>query len=684
MNKLVKLLIIGVAGLVVLSVAVVFILFTVIDPNRYRSTLENVAARQTGLQLTIAGDVSWTFRPVFGLIINDVRLTNPDSPQELASFSTVSLRLAPMPLLRGQLDMEELLAENLHVNWIVDSEGNSNWPVDRESQPAPTASDDNPLPMTVNIETITVRNASFSLQDQQNGINTTLQNIDISSRGTNLENRPFPLSLSMRLQDYEGGGDLEVALQTTAALDFNNGNLALSELQLDMSPLSLNGEITVNNFLDELSWQAQLTSNTFPLPHLLANFVATDENLLPPPNQQQLTILQLQAEGDMQGLRLQQLELGLGADSSERAVLQGDVMFASSSQPMRVGYELRSAGLDLDSWMPASETEPTSQEPTSEPAISEEPVSEQPMPAESTATTNTATDIELPLELLNSMNVRGNHDLGRLNIAGLEFSPMQFGIMLENGELALDTQSVGFYGGELDVLARLNASSSPAQLAVTSELVNVNASSLTTDVPVLSFFDGQFDLNTTHLLTGNSVDAMLGSITGSSQLEVSQSTVDITLLKQVFSAISVLSPSGDMASQWPDVVQINTTEAVLNFSNGLIADQELSLRLDNFDIAGTGGIDLQNGRFDYQMAFTVLGEPAPQTLVVDEDFQNVAWPIRCDAAFTDPALRYCSPDLQRVRETFVQIARDEVERRAADVVGEQVERVRDRLRNLFQ
>jgi hypothetical protein len=32
----------------------------------------------------------------------------------------------------------------------------------------------------------------------------------------------------------------------------------------------------------------------------------------------------------------------------------------------------------------------------------------------------------------------------------------------------------------------------------------------------------------------------------------------------------------------------------------------------------------------------------------------------------------------------VQIARDEVERRAADAVGTQVERVRDRLRNLFQ
>jgi uncharacterized protein involved in outer membrane biogenesis len=356
-------------------------------------------------------------------------------------------------------------------------------------------------------------------------------------------------------------------------------------------------------------------------------------------------------------------------------VVQGDVIFAADTSPMRVGYSVTSAGLDLDSWLPApNPAADVNEAEVLEPAIEQTPGQ----------LATLAPDIELPLDLLNSLNIRGNHDIARLNIAGIELSPLQFGIVLESGELALDTRSVGFYGGALDVLARLNGRSSPAQLALSTELIGINATALTADIPALNFFNGRFDLTTTHLLTGNSVNTMLNSITGSSELQVSESTVNITVLKQVFSAISVLSPGGDMASQWPDIVQVNNTQAVLNFNDGLDTDQELSLRLDNFDIAGTGGIDLNNARFNYQMAFTVLGEPALQTLVVNEDFQNVAWPIRCDAAFSDPALRYCSPDLQRVRDTFVQIARDEVERRAVDAVGEQVERVRDRLRILFQ
>ncbi|MDP3517539.1 MAG: AsmA family protein [Pseudohongiella sp.] len=660
MSKLLKILIIAVAGIVVLAVGLVVVLLTVIDPNRYRSALENTVAQQSGLQLQIAGDMGWTFRPVFGLSIQDVRLRNPDSPQELASFSTISLRVDPAGLFRSELNIEEFLAENLHINWIVDSQGQSNWPAAGSDNAAVVVEPGSAeLPIAVNIRQIRISNASLSVQNLQNGTNMTVQNINLVSSDTNLENRPFALSLLMELVDYAGNGNLSLAMETTAKVDYNAATLALDALKLDLSPLSLSGNLAVTNFLTDPSWNVNLRSNTFPLPHLLANFVSSDESALPPPNQQQLTIHQLMANGDASGLRLETLELGLGGAQEDRVSLEGDINYAQTNRPLRIGYELSSAALDLDAWLPPA------------PEVTEED------PAEP------APDIELPMDLLRSMNVRGAHSINSLTLAGLQFSPLQFGLVLENGQLNLDTQSVGFYGGDLDMTVRLNARNSPAQLAMTSELSNINAATLSADMPRLNFFTGRFDLNTTHVMSGNSVNALMDSITGSSRVQLSESSVNIAMLKQVFSAISVLSPSGDMASAWPDVVQINNTEAVLNFSNGINSGQEFAMRLDNFDIAGTGGINLQEGSFDYQLAFTVLGEPAPQSIRVNENYQNVAWPIRCDAAFTDSPVRYCSPDLQRVREVFAQIARGEIERRATDVIGEQVDRVRDRLRNLL-
>ncbi|MDP1756367.1 MAG: AsmA family protein, partial [Pseudohongiella sp.] len=170
MSKLIKILIIAVAGIVVLAVGLVVVLLTVIDPNRYRGALENTVAQQSGLQLQIAGDMGWTFRPVFGLSIQDVRLRNPDSPQELASFSTISLRVDPAGLFRSELNIEEFVAENLHINWIVDSQGRSNWPAAGSGNAAVVVEPGSAeLPIAVNIKQIRVSNASLSVQNQQNG-----------------------------------------------------------------------------------------------------------------------------------------------------------------------------------------------------------------------------------------------------------------------------------------------------------------------------------------------------------------------------------------------------------------------------------------------------------------------------------------------------------------------------------
>lgn len=660
MSKLIKILIVAVAGIVVLVVGLVVVLLTVIDPNRYRGALEESVAQQSGLQLQLAGDMGWTFWPVFGLSIQDVRLRNTDSPQELASFSTISLRVDPAGLFRGELNVEEFLAEDLHINWIVDSQGQSNWPASgSDNAPVVVDAGSAELPMAINIRQIRISNARLSVQNLQSGMSMSIQNINLVSRDTNLNNQPFPLTLSMELVDGIGNGNLALNLETTATIDFDAGSLALDSMQLNLSPLTLSGNVSVDNFMADARWEVNVRSNTFPLPHLLANFMSTDESTLPRPDQQQMTIHQLIANGDPNGVRLDSLELGLGGQQGDRLTLNGDVIYAQGNRPLRIGYQLSSAAIDLDAWLPQAEA-----------------------PADE-ASQAPAADIALPIDLLNSMNVRGAHSVDTLTIAGLQFAPLQFGLVLENGQLNLDTQFAGFYGGDLEMTLRLNARNSPAQLAMTSELSNINATTLSADMPRLNFFTGRFDLNTTHVMSGNTVNALMDTITGSSRAQLSESSVDISMLKQVFSAISVLSPSGDMASSWPDVVQINNTEAVLNFSNGITSGQEFAMRLDNFDIAGSGGINLQEGNFDYQLAFTILGEPAPQSIRVNENYQNVAWPIRCEAAFIDSPVRYCSPDLQRVREVFAQIARGEIERRATDVIGEQVDRVRDRLRNLL-
>ena len=114
------------------------------------------------------------------------------------------------------------------------------------------------------------------------------------------------------------------------------------------------------------------------------------------------------------------------------------------------------------------------------------------------------------------------------------------------------------------------------------------------------------------------------------------------------------------------------------FEGGIAANQQVNLRMDNLDISGTGGVNLAENNFDYDMQFTILGAGAPQTIQINERYHNVQWPVKCAAAISDPFGQYCGPDFTPVREIFPLMATSEIRNRAEDSLIDQApEQLRD-------
>lgn len=668
MTKLIKYLLFLAIGITAFAALLLVILFTVIDPNRYKPALERVVANNTDYRMQIAGDINWSFRPVFGLSINDLRLSNNITPQELASFSEVSLKLSPMALLGGNLVMQEFLARNLHVNWYVDEQGQVNWLPDtgtdigsngspQASAPPQAQAESSDIPVSIDIEQITISNASLSIRDVQQGINTSFQNLDISSRNTNLDNRPFPFSVSTRIVDHSGNRNLAVNLESMAQVDFAAGNILLDDFRLNLSPLVLQGRLAVSNFHDQAAWQGELSSNTFNLSYLLENFIDLDAgqgvDMSIDMSSNQFNIA-LAFNGDSRGATLSDLQLGL---DDMQLSLSGDLLYAEGDRPMNIAYQLQANALDLDAFLPAG--------------------------VEETDETSATGDEELPFDTLNGMNVRGNHTIESLRIAGLQFDNIDADLQLQDGLLDLQTMPIGFLGGELAGRIQVNGASAPAVIDTRFTMENINAESLAENLRMMEPFTGRLNVDAEHSLRGDTSNELMSSLAGLTRFSISEGSADISLVKRVFETIAVISPSGDMAAQWPDVVQFSDITGQHLFAEGINDGQELALRLDNLDISGTGGINLTESAFDYRLDFTILGEPAPQTIRINEDYRDIAWPVRCNATFDSSPAQICSPDMQRVRELFAQIARDEVERRARDAVSEQTERLEERARGLL-
>lgn len=247
-------------------------------------------------------------------------------------------------------------------------------------------------------------------------------------------------------------------------------------------------------------------------------------------------------------------------------------------------------------------------------------------------------------------------------------------LSVRNGRLSLNLRPAGFYAGQVTAAVNFDTRQTPPSLTSIFSLQNMDIAQLASSVPAAAFAEGKLNLESFHTMQGSTTRQLLDTINGSTSFSVNDTAIDIGIVKQLFSAISVLSPagSGDLAQLWPDVVRFASAEGSLSFTQGIAQNQQFTLQLDNFEIDATGGMDLAQERFDYAALLTVYGEPAPQTIVVAPLYQGIGWPVLCSARFDAEYSQYCGPDFGRVRDLFVEIARDQVQRRVQDAVTDQV------------
>ncbi len=675
MLKLLKTLALALASLGILLLIAVMAAFVLIDPARYRSALESAFNSQSGLQLEMAGEIAWTLRPQFGITVNDVRLRSPDSPMELASLPLLQIRLEPRALLEGRLALQELQIEGLHMNWLVDENGRSNWqrgtPASSTASTTPSAGGGAASASLVDssrIEHIGVRNASLALQDRQRGLNLRLHDLRADATGANLRGSRFPLQLAFSLTRDDSGRQAVFDIATQLRVDRAAGSASVEELTLKLNPLQLQGRLAVENLNGTPRWQGSLQSNRFPLNDFLDLHVRPDapepaaaalaQDFDPTRDQASLSI---DFSGDASALDIPSLRLLLDEKQIDiRATWTG----AGPTTPARLTYSLIGNALDFNGTPASPAAEPAAAEPA-EPATP---------PAVAPPVTTATTDIALPVDLLRSLDVEGTHSIASLAVGGLQFGTVDARLTVSNGRLSLNLRPTEFYGGQLTAALNYDTRQpTPAMSSIVS-LQNLDVAQLARQYPAAGFAQGRLNLESFHTAQGSSSGQLLGSLNGSTSFSLADNAIDIGIVKQVFSAISVLSPagSGDLAQQWPDVVNFASVEGSLSFASGIASGQQLKLQMDNFEITASGGMDLAQERFDYAALITVYGEPAVQTIPVAPLYQNVGWPVQCSARFDAQYSQYCGPDFARVRDLFVEISRNQVQRRVQDAVTDQV------------
>jgi AsmA protein len=117
---------IALAALVVLVGGVFGYIAATFDPNAYKEDIAMVVADKTGRTLSFGGDLQLTFFPKIGVAVAGASLSERASQVEFAGLDDLRIALALVPLLSGDIMVDEVVLDGFRARIVKHADGTMN------------------------------------------------------------------------------------------------------------------------------------------------------------------------------------------------------------------------------------------------------------------------------------------------------------------------------------------------------------------------------------------------------------------------------------------------------------------------------------------------------------------------------------------------------------------------------
>src|SRR5882672_8364592 len=143
--KVLKYVLIGLATLLLLTLAGIAVFVLTFDPNRYKEGIEQVVKERTGRTLKLQGDLKVAIFPSLGTDVAKVSLSERAADQEFLSLDSAHASVALLPLLHGEVIVDRIKVAGLKANIVKGKDGKFNFDdllQAKDAKPAPEGKDD--------------------------------------------------------------------------------------------------------------------------------------------------------------------------------------------------------------------------------------------------------------------------------------------------------------------------------------------------------------------------------------------------------------------------------------------------------------------------------------------------------------------------------------------------------------
>lgn len=680
----------AVFGFLLLLVIGLGLLVVSVDPNDYKDELQKLAHEQAGIELSLDGELAWSFYPVLGFRLKDAGGSFGNESTPLLHIDDLSMGLRLLPLLSRKIEVDALEISGLQLKLVVNNKGQNNWTPVPSSKPSTSAANGltpaeqkTPVPALF-IPELRVRNSQLSYDDQLSKQRYSFDLNELTLQNVRLDT-PFPVSFKGRLSD-QAGLDLELTLATQLKVESGGKKITADALALQSqlkgktaAPLlvELQGALVFDQSADRLevtlsrvqsasfaamvdvqvtslsqlpTFKGSLRSETFNAKTLLENLAIT------PPVVQDNSALErvkvdLSFSGDSKQISVDPMTLKL-----DDSTISGNLTILDlTSQALRFAFTLDH--IDLDRYLP--------------------PPSKQSAAAASDARLNApANTALLPVDTLRKLRASGRFMANELIVNKVSVRDLVLAIEAKNGDVQVTQLQAKAWQGSLDGSAGLDVRGSQPQWRSRIEVQNVLMEEVLRNVTSKALLSGRSGFTLQLASQGNDVDNLLKAAVGQVDLSLQEGLLHGVNLNGLASA-ALSEKLGSAANLVPDYQQrlpkalkedtaLHDVLVHMNIEDGHLILPDVKARTDQGHIQARADVDLLQQGFDAHLGVVLAA------LSDNNYFKDTAWPLRCQGKFNEALQSSCRPDSQAIGDIIQKAGSQAIRAKAVEKVGEKL------------
>ncbi len=621
MTKILKFTGLLLSAIILLLIVAVCVLVFFVSPNKFKPVITSQVAKYTGRQLTIDGELSWSFFPYLGVKVGHATLSNSSEFKQkvFAEFDEATVAVKLMPLLHAKVEASGISLSGLTLHLVKNADGKTDWQdlQNLKSANATTntttvdASHNTPkMAFMISIPSIDVNNATVTWSNEQANQYATIKQFELHAKNINLD-QAFPITSSFAFSSKNPNATGKMALQSDIKLDVNAQQYQLSGLNVTLDTQQAGKNLSVllkGNLVADL---AQQTLSFTQFVGQVSNLTLTGKVSVTDLMNQARVTGHLQA----QPFDLKQLLQSLGQDVPNVQTLKNvsaDFDFTTTSQK---------AGLQ-------------------------------------------------------SLVVDGNVKIEELQAAKVKASQIHATAKLQNAILTLSPITAAFYQGNFDGIAKINLNNAIPQFDLQAKLANVQAEPLTQDLggsnsKIKLQGTGNVDMQVT--TQGTSGDTMMRNLNGNGHINFANGKlVGINIGYMIDSAASLVKGQS-VPTENEKATNFGDLTGTLAIHNGVVSNNDLQLVSPRFTTKGQGTIDLVNQQINYLLqANATLGSQKTND-VTTNNINALAIPITITGNLSSPSIRLDTGTLlKEAAKQQVQRLQDKVKEKIQDTIKDQL------------